>query len=253
MDKKNTPFTFDNVTTPEKLLIQLCFHFSVLIEYQLNALQANVREFVFAMSDAIQEMDNLVVAEGKSAQELFENLFNQSKESSAEASKLNTRANKRAEEIFMEAVAKLHPGQTPTATFNSAPSSDTATILNEKDSSNSEAASIEATDKIWSDIAKKFESFCRMEERLRPQVYTMIQSLNFEDIQTQRLEHALTAQKKLNEGIVNFLRKGLQNCALEEVKEFANKLVAETRASYSMAEERAVFDQVFLKPEDKKS
>ena len=73
----------------------------------------------------------------------------------------------------------------------------------------------------------------------------MIQSLNFEDIQTQRIEHALTAQRKLNEGIINFIKKGIQNCDLKEVLEFSNNLVKETKASYTMNDERRVFEQVF--------
>ncbi len=102
-----------------------------------------------------------------------------------------------------------------------------------------------AFDKIWSEISKRIESVSRLEERLRPQVYTMIQSLNFEDIQTQRIEHALNAQKKLNEGIIKFLKKGIQNCDIKEVLEFANNLVKETKASYTMVDERKVFEQVF--------
>ena len=253
---KDPLFTLDTSSTPDKLLVQLCFYFSVLMEYQLNDLQSEVREFVFAMSTAIQEMDNLVVEEGKSAQNLFESLFNQNKGEGAEASKINTRANKRAEEIFAEALSNLHPGQAPLETFNSDPNvkkENEATASVTTSMSTESPVASEATDKIWSDIAKKFESFCRLEERLRPQIYTMIQSLNFEDIQTQRIEHALNAQKRLNEGVTNFLKKGLNNCSIGEVMEFAKKLIEQTKASYTMTDERNVFDQVFIKPEEKKS
>jgi hypothetical protein len=248
-------------TNPEKLLVQLLFHFSVLIEYQLNDLQSEVRSFVEAMSTAIQEMDNLVVAEGKSAQDLFENLFNQNQSQDSEASKINTRANKRADEIFSETLSNLHGGKTPASVFNSDPNVQKTEEVSQPDreniqqkptqeNSNEEISTTVSSDKIWSDIAKRFESFCRMEERLRPQVYTMIQSLNFEDIQTQRIEHALTAQKKLNEGIISLLKKGLQNCDIQEIRQFATNLVTQTKASYTMMDERAVFDQVFLKPEE---
>jgi hypothetical protein len=253
---KSFPFEIDENTNPEKLLVQVCFHFSILIEYQLNDLQANVREFVQAMSNAIQEMDNLVVVEGKSAQSLFESLFNQgksddesTKQVSEEASKINTRANKRANEIFSEALNKLHPGKTPIATFNSDPNE----VKEIQESKEEEKPGTEANDKIWSEIAKKFESFCRMEERLRPQVYTMIQSLNFEDIQTQRIEHALNAQKRLNEGMMKFITKGLHNCTINEIKEFADELIAKTQASYTMMDERKVFEEVFIKPIVKKN
>ncbi len=227
--------------TPEEILIQLCFYFSVLNEYQLIDLQANVRNFVVDMSNAIQEMDNLVVAEGQSAQSLFESLFNKN---NREVSAINSRSAKRTEDIFAEALKKLHPCQTPLETFNS----DSNKTHQEEVESEVEE-SHEGESKIWSEIAKKFESFCRLEERLRPQVYTMIQSLNFEDIQTQRLEHALTAHKKLNQGIVNFIKKGLHNCSTEEVKTFSINLIKNTRASYTMQDERDVFDQVFIKPE----
>lgn len=246
--KDDSTFTFENINSPEKMLIELCFYFSVLIEYQLNDLQSNVREFVLDMSNAIQEMDKLVEVEGRSAQEVYESLFNQTKD---EASNFNNRADKRAQEIFLETLNNLHPGQTPLEVFNSDPSSP----KKESTSSSSSQEMVEedmsaqknqATDKIWSDIAKKFESFCRLEERLRPQVYTMIQALNFEDIQTQRIDHALNAQKKLNEGIVKFLKKGLNNCSVNEIKEFSENLIKETKDSYTMMDERKVFDQVFI-------
>ena len=229
--EKELPFA--KAESSEQMLMQLLFHFSILMEYQLIDLQSNVRSFVEAMSNAIQKMDGLVVEEGQSAQEIYESLFSKV---GTEATALNQRANFRADDIFAEAIAQQNPK--------------IAEILknNEKNESAKDelVAATNAFDKIWSEISKRFESVCRLEERLRPQVYTMIQSLNFEDIQTQRIEHALTAQKKLNEGMMRFLKKGIQNCDIQEILDFANTLVKETNASYTMIDERKVFDQVFF-------
>jgi len=235
--EKELPFA--KLQNPEQVLMQLLFHFSILMEYQLIDLQSNVRSFVDAMSNAIQKMDSLVVEEGRSAQEIYESLFNKS--SGTEATALNQRATFRADDIFAEASAQFDVTKVPILNKNKDNNQDKSEGAN--DSSN-------AFDKIWSEISKRFESVCRLEERLRPQVYTMIQSLNFEDIQTQRIEHALTAQRKLNEGMMKFLKKGVQNCNLQEVLDFSSQLVKETKASYTMADERRVFEQVFY--EDKK-
>ena len=264
---RNLDDLFKEATNPEEILIQLYFYFSVLMEYQLNDLQDNVRKFVFAMSNAIQEMDKLVDVEGKSAIELYESLFSQGRHE--EGSMINQRADKRVEDIFASALESLHPGETPSKTFNSDPNTQSVSKIQSESNLNSEISDEpikemlledttpiyinEASDKIWSEIAKKFEGFCRMDERLRPQIFTMIQSLNFEDIQTQRIEHALGAQKKLNDGIVGFLKKGLHNCTYNEVKEFSIDLISKTRSSYTMTEERAVFDQVFIQAEKKKN
>ncbi|MES2615974.1 MAG: hypothetical protein V4591_11240 [Bdellovibrionota bacterium] len=204
----NFVFEVDNNSTPEKILVQLNFYFSVLNEYQLNDLQNNVREFVASMSNAIQEMDAMVAAEGASAQNVFESLFQQQNPTTSEESK-DTQVEEPIE------LAELNC----------------------------------STNKIWADVAKKLESFCRLEERLQPQIFTLIQSLNFEDIQSQRIEHALTAQKRLNEGMMKFLTKGFQNCTVAEVVEFANDLIEKTKKSYTMNDERKVFDQVFIKKE----
>ncbi len=229
--EKELPFA--KAQSSEQMLMQLLFHFSILMEYQLIDLQSNVRSFVEAMSDAIQKMDRLVVEEGRSAQEIYESLFNKS--TGTEATALNQRANFRADDIFAEASGQLNP-KLAEIIQNSA---------KEEDGKQESDASTNAFDKIWSEISKRFESVCRLEERLRPQVYTMIQSLNFEDIQTQRIEHALLAQRKLNEGMIKFLKNGIQNCNLQEVLDFSNNLVKETKASYTMSDERRVFEQVF--------
>jgi hypothetical protein len=229
--EKELPFA--KLKSSEQMLMQLLFHFSILMEYQLIDLQSNVRSFVEAMSDAIQKMDSLVVEEGRSAQEIYESLFNKS--TGTEATALNQRANFRADDIFAEASGQLNPKLVEIIQN---------TVKTEDGKQEGESGS-NAFDKIWSEISKRFESVCRLEERLRPQVYTMIQSLNFEDIQTQRIEHALTAQKKLNEGMMKFLKQGIQNCNLQDVLDFSNNLVKETKASYTMSDERRVFEQVF--------
>ena len=225
--EKELPFA--KAQSSEQMLMQLLFHFSILMEYQLIDLQSNVRAFVEAMSEAIQKMDNLVVEEGQSAQEIYESLFSKA---GSEATALNQRANFRADDIFAEASGQ---GKNDTNKTNAANSTNAAGSANASN----------AFDQIWSEISKRIESVSRLEERLRPQVYTMIQSLNFEDIQTQRIEHALTAQRKLNEGMIKFLKKGIQNCDLKEVLEFSVNLVKETKASYTMSDERRVFEQVF--------
>ena len=225
--EKELPFA--KAQSSEQMLMQLLFHFSSLMEYQLIDLQSNVRAFVEAMSEAIQKMDNLVVEEGQSAQEIYESLFSKA---GSEATALNQRANFRADDIFAEASGQ---GKNDSNNTNAANSTNAAGSANASN----------AFDQIWSEISKRIESVSRLEERLRPQVYTMIQSLNFEDIQTQRIEHALTAQRKLNEGMIKFLKKGIQNCDLKEVLEFSVNLVKETKASYTMSDERRVFEQVF--------
>lgn len=225
--EKELPFA--KAQSSEQMLMQLLFHFSILMEYQLIDLQSNVRAFVEAMSEAIQKMDNLVVEEGQSAQEIYESLFSKA---GSEATALNQRANFRADDIFAEASGQGKNDSNKTNATNSTNAAGSANASN-------------AFDQIWSEISKKIESVSRLEERLRPQVYTMIQSLNFEDIQTQRIEHALTAQRKLNEGMIKFLKKGIQNCDLKEVLEFSVNLVKETKASYTMSDERRVFEQVF--------
>lgn len=229
--EKELPFA--KVQSSEQMLMQLLFHFSILMEYQLIDLQSNVRSFVEAMSEAIQKMDNLVVEEGRGAQEIYESLFNKS--TGSEATALNQRANFRADDIFAEASAQEDLKISEIIQSNT----------KKEDRTQKVDTGTNAFDKIWSEVSKRFESVCRLEERLRPQVYTMIQSLNFEDIQTQRIEHALSAQKKLNEGMMRFLKKGIQNCNLQEVLDFSNNLVKETKASYTMSDERRVFEQVF--------
>jgi len=225
--EKELPFA--KAQSSEQMLMQLLFHFSILMEYQLIDLQSNVRAFVEAMSEAIQKMDNLVVEEGQSAQEIYESLFSKA---GSEATALNQRANFRADDIFAEASGQGKNDSNKTNAANTTNAAGSANASN-------------AFDQIWSEISKRIESVSRLEERLRPQVYTMIQSLNFEDIQTQRIEHALTAQRKLNEGMIKFLKKGIQNCDLKEVLEFSVNLVKETKASYTMSDERRVFEQVF--------
>jgi hypothetical protein len=45
--------------------------------------------------------------------------------------------------------------------------------------------------------------------------------------------------------MMKFLKKGMQNCDLKEVLDFATNLVKDTKASYTMSDERRVFEQVF--------
>jgi hypothetical protein len=221
------------VLLPEDALVQLMFRFSLLMEYQLMDLQGAVREFVERMSDALQLMDKQVTEEGKNAQALFETLFNAQ---AAEAAVLNSRAAARADDIFSEAQSEegiLPAAEEPAPAFVPAGA--------DEDTSHE----FKAHDQVWSKVAKSFESVCRLDERLKPQVFTLIQCMNFEDIQTQRLDHALSSYKLLNAGVMKFLKSGIAATTPEEVREFALNMLSETFKMYTMADERQIFEQVF--------
>ena len=82
-------------------------------------------------------------------------------------------------------------------------------------------------------------------DAVQPDLYTFIECLSFEDIQSQRLDHLVRASNALNMGIIERLRSGLENEGIEEVRAFAREMARATRAMYTMPEERDVFDQVF--------
>lgn len=83
-------------------------------------------------------------------------------------------------------------------------------------------------------------------DRIQNDLYTLIECLSFEDIQSQRLEHLARASNMVNMGIIDRLRNGLEKSSVDDVREFGVATARATRAMYTMPEERDVFDQVFL-------
>jgi hypothetical protein len=81
---------------------------------------------------------------------------------------------------------------------------------------------------------------------IQSDVYTLIECLSFEDIQSQRLDHMAKSNSALNHAIMEKLRIGFENVSVEDMRIFAYEFIQSTRASYTMPEERAVFDQVFF-------
>lgn len=83
-------------------------------------------------------------------------------------------------------------------------------------------------------------------EGIQSDLYTLVECLSFEDIQSQRLDHLARASNALNMGIIERLRQGLDTVSVEDVRAFGVATARATRAMYTMPEERDVFDQVFL-------
>jgi hypothetical protein len=86
----------------------------------------------------------------------------------------------------------------------------------------------------------------RIADSIQSDLYTLIECLSFEDIQSQRLDHLARASNALNMGIIERLRNGLDSISVEDVRAFGVATARATRAMYTMPEERDVFDQVFL-------
>jgi hypothetical protein len=76
-------------------------------------------------------------------------------------------------------------------------------------------------------------------------LYTFIECLSFEDIQSQRLDHLAKSGNALNMGIIQLLNEGLETVAIKDLRLFCHKMARATRAMYTMPAEREVFDQVF--------
>jgi hypothetical protein len=218
-------------------MIELLHSYAVLMEYQLMDLQLAVRKFVETMNDALMKLDGMVTEEGKHAQNLFESVFAQAQN---EASVLNSRAANRVDDIITELLS-----QDSSVEVNE-------DLLNSLGSDTMEEGSQDAKDAVWSKMSKKLESVARLEERLRPHVYNLIQCLNFEDIQTQRLDHLLSGYKILNKALMAYLKEGEGVLPSGHVKTFANEFLKKVRGMYTMEEERVVFDEVFIKKAYKK-
>lgn len=185
---------------PEDVLIDLLFHYTVLMEYSLLDLQSSVRHFVERMSDAVAQLDRACVAQAAQARE---------------AAAL--------------AAARV-PGnahRTEHGTEHRAGSGEVAKA------------------KVENAILTALQDAARLDERLSEHVYTLVECLSFEDIQAQRIEHLTRAFRKLNEGIMERLERGLENYTSHDIERFADESARETRSTYTMPEERNIFDQVF--------
>jgi hypothetical protein len=130
--------------------------------------------------------------------------------------------------------------------MDSSVSADLVASMGSKSESTGELvpAEKEAHDEVWSKISKKLESVTRLEERLRPHVFKIIECLNFEDIQSQKLEHLVFGYKLLNNHTSRYLAEG-QHIDETSIRAFANDFLIQVRKAYSTEEERRIFDQVF--------
>lgn len=85
-----------------------------------------------------------------------------------------------------------------------------------------------------------------MESQIRSHVFSIISNLSFEDIQSQRIEHLLNSIKLVNTGISEHLHAGLSSVSACDMLKLMVELAQQTRRSYTMREEREIFDQVFI-------
>lgn len=92
----------------------------------------------------------------------------------------------------------------------------------------------------------RVEAVADLGTRVQNDVYTLVECLSFEDIQSQRLDHLVKASSRLNEVIMERLRVGVETASAAEIRAFAEGFVRGTRASYTMPAEREIFDQVFF-------
>lgn len=189
-----------SVRTPEEALIELLFHFSILMEYQLLDLQHSVRDFVSRMSNAVTVLDGITTEESRTAGALL---------------------------------ARLDQGA----------GSDDSMLGH--DGVQKETGTVSVGDVSVGDVRAQLVRMKELDERLRPSLYTIIECLNFEDIQSQRIEHLVNSFKLLNQGIMEKLETGLANQQREDILAFARRMANLTRAMYTMPEERDIFDQVF--------
>ena len=196
------------IVTPQDGVIELLFHYTVLLEYQLIHLQSDVREFVERMMNAIGDLDSQVTDECKQAVNLYEDIYN-------EINKISLTSSLDQTTLIEGAVAVGSSG-------------------------------IDKSQKFLASLSKRTEFLARIDERVKNHVNTLIECLSFEDIQNQRLEHVLKAFKLLNEGVSELIAQDLNLYTIDEVNSFAEDLKSRTRAMYTMKDERDVFDQVFV-------
>lgn len=182
-----------DLTSPERVIIDLLFHYTVLCEYQLLSLESDVRGFVERMSGATTSIDARITK--------------QSHRLRAQAASLRGRAAAGA-------------GMT--------------------------AAELET-------LAAEIESVAASTDEAQPDIYTIVECLSFEDIQSQRLDHLVKSSNRLNTGIMERLHAGLENESVESTRAFASQLARSTRSLYTMPVERDVFDQVFISFFDRSS
>ncbi len=224
-------------STADAVLIELLIKHNVLMEEQLRDLQGQVRQFVEQMNAATMKLDASVTEEGLTANAMYESIY---EESQKESQVLNERAAARVDDLIAQALSS--------AGADANISQDLLNSINTNSDEKEQIAKeqIEAHDQVWSKISKKLESVTRLEERLRPHVFKIIECLNFEDIQSQRLQHVLQSSQQLNEGIKRYLQAG-HTLSESELKLFANNFLIQVRKSYTTEEERHIFDNIFVR------
>jgi hypothetical protein len=229
------PATHPGRSAADEILIDLLLKHACLMELQIQDLKGQVRQFVDQMNVAIMKLDSSVTEEGLQANQLYESVY---EESQQESKLMNERAAARVDDLLAEALKE--------AGMDSPVSADLLASLNSKSETDDHNGiqDKEAHDEVWSKISKKLESVTRLEERLRPHVFKIIECLNFEDIQSQKLEHLVFGYKLLNTHTSRYLAssQGMDDAAL---RAFANDFLMQVRKSYSTEEERHIFDQVF--------
>jgi predicted nucleic acid-binding protein len=216
----------------DAIMIELLLRFARLMEAQLIDLQQSVRVFVANMNAAIEKLDEKVTEEGTQAQRIYESIFS---ETAGEAQILNERAASRVDDIIAELLSQ--------AGADSGISEDLKNSFTLDASKAATVAAQEARDDVWAKISKKLESITRLEERLRPHVFTLVQCLIFEDIQSQRLDHLLRSYKMLNDRVTRHIH--MHSLPQGEASSFTKEFLKKVRDMYTMDEERHVFDSIF--------
>lgn len=224
-----------NHRTADAQMVELLSRYALLMEQLLLDLQMEVRSFVARMNDATVRLDGQVTEEGERARSLFESIF---EETQKESHVLNSRAAARVDDIMSEL---LESGGVDGVSEELK-----STLVNKIcEASEDEMVEQHAQDSVWSKVSKSLESVARLEERLRPQVYSIIECLGFEDIQTQRLDHLLSGFKELNGAVSNYLKEGESVLEGGTFPTFANNFLNRIRGRYTMESERNLFDSVF--------
>ena len=175
----------------EEAIIEMMFHYTILMQYSLLDLQNSVRGFVNRMSESVTQLDKIVSTETKPANEMCIKIANHVKDS----------------------------------------------VKDQKH---------EAPDPLEvAELLSLLAGLGNLGEKISGPVYTLIECLSFEDIQSQRIEHLTSCFTTLNEGIMQRLEAGLSNYSVEDISVFSEQMRKKTRAMYTMPEERDIFDQVF--------
>ena len=219
----------DQINSPKELLVSMLFHFNILTEYQLMDLQSMARTSVKRILTSVEELDKMIAEDGDVTRDLYESLFALSEEDGGRTAELNESSDQRVERIMQEALGELN-GDLGERIKNS-PDFD---IFKE------------AQDLIWSKISKQLEALCQVEGKLKEKIFTIVECLNFEDIQSQRLDHIIKSLKSLNSNLTSMIYHGIENETIETVKKFEREFITSTKQDYTTPEERKIFDQVYI-------